>query len=1136
MGWYRMIEVKGLRRSYKTGDFVQKALDGVTLNFRDNEFVAVLGPSGSGKTTLLNILGGLDHADGGDIVINGTSTKDYRSSDWDTYRNHRIGFVFQSYNLIPHQTILSNVELALTLSGVGRAERKRRAAEALAEVGLGDHLHKKPSQLSGGQMQRVAIARALVNNPDIVLADEPTGALDTETGIQVMDILKKVADDRLVIMVTHNPELAEEYATRIVRLADGHIISDSDAFNPFNDSAIVGVPDPANEAARAAATAAALNAATAVHVDDSGQGAGGKEKKASMGFLTALALSFNNLMTKKGRTFLTAFAGSIGIIGIAAILALSNGVNNYILDTEEEALTSYPLTVTKSSFDVSSLLTATMGYTTGSDSEGSGDGEFSTSNSIPESTIMTDMFAKVKNNDLSAFKQYLESGESGIDEYVNTIQYDYGIEVNAFSPDTSSGVTQLNPSSMKSVFQNGISSSALSSSSGMSSFDEMLDNREMLEDQMDVVAGRWPENYNEAVLVLNSSGAISDYTLYSLGVYDTSVMEDMVKQALNGEEVVVPETSGDFTYDDALNLSFKVVPASSMYRYNEEQGTWTDMSKDEEYMKEQVNQGIDLKVVGVVKPASASSSAVLNEGVAYTPELTQKLMEMAASSDIVKQQLASPDVDVFTGKTFEELQDSQASDFDMSSMFKVDEEALSNAFGFDSSSLDFSGMDLSGMDMSSMDLSGLSLDASSLDMSGADMSGLFDSDTMAALIANAPQPDFSQMNPSINDEQRAAITAVSGQITGGFAPYVIAQGGTLADFQDSAKMQQYWAAYLQTESVQQQVAQLNALMGQAYGEALQTAMQDYMTNQYAPYMQQAMGNLISQAAQAMATEMATQMATQMAAATGQLGSQLSSAIGSSLTSQMSGLSDSLQSAFSFDADAFAQAIQFNMTQEDLVSLLTNYMNADELTYDGNLEKLGYASLDNPESIGIYPKDFAAKEKVLSIIDGYNQRMTDEGNDSRTIQYSDIAGTLMSSVTDIVNMISIVLIAFVSISLVVSSIMIGIITYISVLERKKEIGILRAMGASKGNVANVFNAETIIEGLIAGVFAIGFVVLVSIPVNAIVAASFDVENVMILPWVSGLVLIGVSVLLTFVAGLIPSGNASRRDPVEALRTE
>lgn len=1134
MGRYRMIEVKGLRRSYKTGDFVQKALDGVTLNFRDNEFVAVLGPSGSGKTTLLNILGGLDHADGGDIVINGTSTKDYRSSDWDTYRNHRIGFVFQSYNLIPHQSILSNVELALTLSGVGRAERKRRAAEALIEVGLGDHLHKRPSQLSGGQMQRVAIARALVNNPDIVLADEPTGALDTETGVQVMDILKKVADDRLVIMVTHNPELAEEYATRIVRLADGHIISDSDAYNPFNDSAIVGVPDPANEAARAASAADALAAATNVVIEDDAVRSK-SQKKASMSFFTALALSFNNLMTKKGRTFLTAFAGSIGIIGIAAILALSNGVNNYILETEEDALTSYPLTVTKSSFDYSSLITATMGYTTGDDSSSEG-GEFSSSNSIPESSIMTDMFAQVKNNDLSAFKKFLESDESGISPYVNTIQYNYGVEANVFQPDTSSGVTQLNPSSMKSVFQNGISMSALSSSSGMSSFNEMIDDREMLEDQMNVVVGRWPENYNEAVLVLNSSGGISDYTLYSIGVHDPSAMEDMVKRALNGEEVVAPETSTDFSYDDALGLTFKVVPASNMYRYNAEQNTWTDMSKDEEFMKEQVANGIDLKIVGVVQPASASSAILLDEGVAYTPELTRKLMEDAASSDIVKQQMANPDVDVFTGKTFEELQDSQASDFDMSSMFNVDEDALSKAFGFDTSSLDFSNMDLSGMDMSGLDMSALSFDADSLDMSGMDMSSAFDSDTMAALIANAPEPDFSQMNPSVSEEQQAAIATISGQITGGFTPYVIAQGGTLADFQDTAKMQQYWAAYLQTESVQQQVAQLNALLGQAYGEALQTAMQDYMTNQYAPYMQQAMGEMMAQAAQAMATELATEMAAQMAVASGQLGSELSSAIGSSLSSQMSGLSSSLQSAFSFDADAFANAIQFNMTQEDLVSLLTNYMNADELTYDGNLDKLGYASLDNPQSISIYPKDFPAKEEVLKIIDNYNERMTQQGNDDRTIQYSDIAGTLMSSVTDIVNMISIVLIAFVSISLVVSSIMIGIITYISVLERKKEIGILRAMGASKGNVANVFNAETIIEGLIAGVFAIAFVVLVSIPVNAIVETSFDVPNVMILPWVSGLILICVSVILTFVAGLIPSGNASRRDPVEALRTE
>ena len=1068
-----MIELKELRKSYKTGDLVQKALDGVSLNFRENEFVAVLGPSGSGKTTLLNILGGLDHADSGDIVINGTSTQDYRSADWDTYRNHRVGFIFQSYNLIAHQTILSNVELALTLSGVGRAERRRRAEEALRDVGLAEHIHKLPAQLSGGQMQRVAIARALVNNPDIVLADEPTGALDTETGRQVMDILKKVADDRLVVMVTHNPDLAEEYATRIVRLADGRITDDS---RPFSGEPASTTADSERTAGATAATAAGADAACGnpAHAHAAGpahaHAAGpahaknitGKEKRASMSFFTALALSFNNLMTKKGRTFLTAFAGSIGIIGIAAILALSNGVNNYIADTEEEALTSYPLTITKSSFDLSSLMAATMGY----------------------------------------------------------------------ASDTSEDVVQLSPSSMSAVFQNGINTSSFTSGSmSMSSFSEMLDDRDILEDQMEVVMGRWPESYDEVLFVLSPTGAVSDYTLYSLGVYDPKVMEEMTKQALNGEEVAAPEVTQSFTYDDAMQLTFKVVPACALYQKNQEAGSWTDMSEDDEFVRQCIEKGVELKVVGVAQPRGGASSAAVDEGIAYTSDLTQYLMQRAAESEIVQQQMDTPEADVFTGKTFEELQDDQGRDFDVSSIFTVDEDAIKNAFSFDADALDMGDMDLS-----DVDLSGMNLDMSSVDLSNMNLSGAFDDKAMAALMKNAPQPDFSALNPEMTKKQQEAMTTVSGQISSGFIPYAMAQGATLADLQDTEKMQTYWANYLETEEVQKEIVELNTLVGAGYGTALQTAMSDYMSKQFAPYMEKAIGEMMSQAAKAMATSMAQSMAASMTLATKKMGSQLSSTIGSALEEKMSGLSDSLQDGFSVDTDAFANAIQVNMTQEDLTSLLTNYMNADELTYDENLAKLGYASNDKPESISIYPIDFAAKEEVLKIVDAYNQRMEAEGSESKTIQYSDIAGTLMSSVTDIVNMISLVLIAFVSISLVVSSIMIGIITYISVLERKKEIGILRAMGASKFNIANVFNAETIIEGLIAGVFAILVVVSVSVPVNEIVLQTQDVPQVMILPWESGVALIGVSVLLTFIAGLSPSSKAARRDPVEALRSE
>ena len=1059
-----MLQLKNISKKYVTAGFSQTALDHVSVSFRDSEFVAVLGPSGSGKTTMLNILGGLDHADEGEIVVNGVSTKNYSSKDWDTYRNHRVGFIFQSYNLIPHQTILSNVELALTLSGVSRAERKERAAKALEEVGLGDHIHKKPSQLSGGQMQRVAIARALVNNPDIVLADEPTGALDTKTGVQIMEILKGVSRDRLVVMVTHNPELAEQYATRIVRLTDGRITDDSDP-----------IVDPVPEA--------------------SGKPGQSKGKKAGMSFLTALGLSFNNLMTKKGRTFLTAFAGSIGIIGIAAILALSNGVNNYIASTEEQALTSYPLTITKSSFDISSLMTATMGYSSDEGATDTADSSSGDSQAIPESAIMSDMFAQVKNNDLAAFKKYLESGQSDIDRYVNTIHYDYGITPQVYMADTAkNGIERLNPSPTSSMFMTS-SASSMSSLGGGSmssgSYKEMLNNQDILQNTMDVVEGRWPQNYDEAVLVLDKNGKISDYTLYNLGYYDPEDMKQMTQDVLNGKDVTVPEVDRDFTYGDALNMHFKVVPQSYLYQKNSKTGTWTDMSDDDAYMKEQLdNKAIDLKIVGVVKPAETATTPALREGVAYLPSLSTQLIDMAADTDIVKQQLANPDVDVFTGKTFEELQDEKGSSFDMSSMFSVDGAAMSKALGFDSSAL--SGLSNLGSSASP------TLDAGAL-------KNVFSEDTMRQVMANAPKFDLqsalADANVTLTEEQSKQLNSGVQQLMAAYSAWAIAHP-------DAAASPDGMQQFMQTAEAQQIVSTLSTELGPTISSEVNSAVEDYLTDKFAPYLSTTMGNLMQQAA----AEMATQM-----------------------QSQLSGLS-SLQNSFKFDPAAFANAIKLNVTQDDLTSLMMNYMNSDELTYDSDLKKLGYASLDNPESISIYPIDFPSKESITGIIDDYNKQMQDSGNDSATIQYSDIAGTLMNSVTSIVNTISLVLIAFVAISLVVSSIMIAIITYISVLERKKEIGILRAMGASKLNIANVFNAETIIEGLIAGIFAIAVVVAASFPVNAFVLAGWKVPNVISLPWTAGLALIGISVLLTFIAGLIPSSMASRRDPVEALRSE
>ena len=1271
-----MLQLLNIRKAYTTAAFTQVALDDVSVAFRDNEFAAILGPSGSGKTTLLNILGGLDHADSGDIVINGVSTTDYTDRDWDAYRNHRIGFIFQSYNLIPHQTVQANVELALTLAGCSAAERRERARNALDRVGLSQHADKRPNQLSGGQMQRVAIARALVNDPDIVLADEPTGALDTETGIQVMELLKEIARDRLVVMVTHNPELAEEYATRIIRLKDGVIVDDTDPLGmgqPVSDGALSG-KHLASRSPRLSQVRQGASGASSVS---------DATRHASMSFLTALALSFNNLMTKKGRTFMTAFAGSIGIIGIAAILALSNGVNAYIARTEEEALSSYPLTITKSSFDLSGLILARTGASDSDDESSETDAEADDGRTIPQYTIMTDMFAQVKNNDLKAFKAFLESGTSGIEPYVNSVQYSYGLTPQIYKTDTSRSVVRLNPSRTTSTLASGFSGSAFLGGSSMSSFTELLDDHRLVDQSIELVEGRWPEAYDECVFVMGRHGAITDYTLYSLGFYDTKVMDDMTTKALAGEEVEVPKVEETFTRDDALGMHFAVVPASLLYQRNDEQGTWTDMTGDKRYMRRIIaEEAIDLHVVGIVQQSEDANSTGVPEGIAYTSALTRRLMDLAADSDIVRAQKGRPKVDVFTGKTFDELADEEGQNFDMESMFEIDEEALRVAFSFDTSALsslgqgmDFSGLDLGSslndMDMSDLDLS--KLDTSKLSsvfdektmakvMAGApdfsmggvdlggdltsveltkeqrkkvndavdalgadflkwvsqqegvldgdsqpDMTALFqaylqtegaqailapvmeelsaalgeqiaqqvgaamntylseqlmpylmgalmglgpeqlaegiDSETMAQIMEGAPQFSMEQLDLTgmeLSEEQLEKINGATDALSAGFSAWLMQNPQMIAGEGEEVDYAKLMEDYLKTESAQKimgpVMSELTKGMGSQMEEAIGGAMKTYMEKQFAPYMAKAMGSLMESAAKALAAELGKAVAEGIAAQMSSAMGQVSGAIASQMQSQMAQLSASLEGAFSVDPEAFARAIQFNMTQEDLASLLSNFMNADELSYEGNLTKLGYAELESPESISIFPIDFPSKEEVLRIIDTYNDRMEATGKEDSAIQYSDLVGALMGSVTDIVNTISLVLIAFVSISLVVSSIMISIITYISVLERKKEIGILRAMGASKLNVANIFNAETVIEGFFAGVLAVTVVYVASVPVNEIVYRLKNVPDIMQLPLASALGLVGISVILTLVAGLIPSSAAARRDPVEALRSE
>lgn len=1254
-----MLQIKDIHKEYRTGNLVQRALDGVSLSLRDNEFVAILGPSGSGKTTLLNIIGGLDRYDRGDLIINGISTKKYKDRDWDSYRNHTIGFVFQSYNLIPHQTVLANVELALTISGVSKSERRRRAKEALEKVGLGAQIHKKPSQMSGGQMQRVAIARALVNDPEILLADEPTGALDSDTSVQVMDLLQGVAKERLVVMVTHNPELAQLYATRIVTVKDGRILSDTDPF--VIDSESMAPP---------------------VHKNMG---------KSSMSFFTALSLSFQNLKTKKARTLLTSFAGSIGIIGIALILSISNGVDKYITNMEEETLSEYPLQIQSTGVDLTSMM---MGAATAQ--SGKKDGE------VGVAQMVTNMFSKMNSNDLESLKVYLDSNESSISQYANSVEYTYSVSPQIFL-ENGKNIRQVNPDKSFSAMGlgSGSSNSIMSSTMSTDVFHEMPEDADLYKDQYDVKAGRWPENYKECVLVLTSQGDISDFLQYTLGLRDGKELDDMVQKFMAEEAVETPENEGPYTYDEILGKKFKLVNSTDYYEYDEEYKVWKDKSDNSSYMKKLVKNGEDLTIVGIVQPVEGATASMLTAGICYTPELTKHVIEKAASSEIVKQQLADEKINVFTGEEFGK-EDNENSKFDMESLFSINADALQEAFQVDLSGFNMDLSSLSGLssglnvempdmpDMSAL-AGNINLDESSmpdlsklikLDDLDLDLSHMIDPEEILKNLPADQVPDMSQALKSVKfdfteekvtallkevltgyqesikdkpeadmDKMQAALKqyltskemnerlckdlqelvknnvnvdmssekliAVAVGLMNQYQEYAKANGITQTDvasilaflsqgeiqqqikeeaenlvknsvtvnittkqiqdlllqdvvaaypeyarnnsLPDPANLGTYFLEYMQTEDGQNRL--MNGLMTLVDTSEVQTqfsqAMKIYMKSMMTSFtdaiakgieskfteimeqvekqlakgiqtaMEQMMGNISSGMQEAMQSVMAS----------------VSSSITSAMSQAMSGLGGlgssmgNMEDALSIDPEAFAKAIQMNMNEDDLSELMMSLLSSENASYDGNLKKLGYADLNVPGGINIYPKDFESKSEIVGILDQYNADMEAAGEDEKVITYTDLVGTLMSSVTDIVNIISYVLVAFVAISLVVSSIMIGVITYISVLERKKEIGILRAIGASRHNVSQVFNAETFIIGFCAGAMGIGITLFLLIPANSIIRSLADGVNVKAaLPPVAAVVLIGLSVVLTLLGGLIPSRKAAKSDPVTALRTD
>lgn len=1166
-----MLQIRDIHKQYKTGSLVQKALDGVSLNLRDNEFVAILGPSGSGKTTLLNIIGGLDRYDSGDLIINGVSTKRYKDRDWDSYRNHTIGFVFQSYNLIPHQTVLSNVELALTISGISKKDRKQKALDALAKVGLREQAHKKPNQMSGGQMQRVAIARALVNDPDILLADEPTGALDTETSVQVMDLLKEVAKDRLVVMVTHNPELAEEYATRIVRLKDGRIINDSDPFDPGKD----------------------VNNLSPVHKNLG---------KASMSFITALALSFNNLWTKKARTILVSFAGSIGIIGIALILSMSNGVNAYIGKIEAQTLSQYPLSIERSSISfMSMMLVSTETW------EPAGEGE------ITEVPSVGQILSTVQTNDLISLKEYFDSGKTNIYELTNGVEYSYGITPQIFRYNKRTGeYRQVNPNNDFASMGLG-SSSMFTSAYSMNVFFEMPENEQLYINQYDIKAGRWPQNSEEGVLVLTPNGAVSDYIVYAFGLRDSGELDKMIRDFSNGLEVVTDQEHYTWHYDDFIDMVFKVVPAYEFYKYDETNKIYADMRNSDDYMRGILKDAQDLKIVGIVQPKEGEDIWMLDSGIYYGKDLVEELRDASEDAAIVKAQLADREVNVLTGKRFDE----EDSGFDMGELFSIDENAVQDAFKFDETKLtfdeeafgDMSGMDLSGAfgsampSLSSDQLSGL-LEGVELKVDfealGSGMSGLF-TDYMDYSSSN-PATDFAKLPDAVTQYivspegsavlreelikaiaeseayvDRDTIAKVNEAISDGFVQYVIKTYGIEAVMDmDSETYSQYFREFVESEEGQKILDEQTEILRAGLADSIDLTLEQtkniaeallegygkYATENNLPDPNLIRDSLTEYLSTDRAKELITYTVTSSinadeitstvmsnvsgmtAQMTGQLASGIESAMGMVIERIAYNMTNALQSTFedfgsalSIDEDAFAKAFQFNMDEDELQSFMNEMMGSSVSSAENNLASFGYCDRDDLQSITIYPKDFESKDQITTILKDYNKMVEDAGEEDKSISYTDIVGALMKSVTKIINTISYVLIAFVAISLVVSSIMIGVITYISVLERRKEIGILRAMGASKHNVAQVFNAETMITGFLAGLIGVVISLILLIPINAIIhSIAENTEVNAILPWEAAIVLVVLSIFLTFIGGLIPSKSASRQDPVTALRTE
>ncbi len=1057
-----MLELRGVTKVYETGGLKHAALDHLSINFRSNEFVAILGPSGSGKTTLLNIIGGLDHYTSGNIKINEVSTLKFRDKDWDAYRNHRIGFVFQNYNLIPHQTVLNNVRLALTLSGISKREAVRRAKNALDAVGLSEHIYKKPNQLSGGQMQRVAIARALVNDPEILLADEPTGALDTDTSVQIMDILKDVARDRLVVMVTHNPELAEKYATRIVAIKDGKITSDSD---PYDGK---------------------------IKTNLKKSDAKNKGRHTKMSFFTALSLSLKNLLTKKGRTIMVAFAGSIGIIGIALILAVSTGFQNYIDTIEHDTLTSYPLALLRDSTNVTGILLSLTGGATES-----------TDGKLIENQVLISSLGSVTHNDLDSFMKYYENHKEELENDVRLVEYEYNVDPMIYTVDATGDLAKLNPSSLFTTILG--SNSLLNSYSSMTSVFRQYDSTNLQNDTK-LLAGRYPENYNEMVIYLSTPGEISELLTYSLGFHDTDELSDIITKIMGGEKVNIKRDPLELTYDDLLNVDLRLLIPADTYQYNEKYEVYEDMSSNTDYMWDVYNNKSEkLKIVGVV--TMEDSLMAVGSGILYLPSLTTHIIDESSRTEIVKKQIANPTIDIFSNTKFGEKQNKF--NFEFSDFVSVDESKIADAvqINIDQNAVaakteeymkEIAGevtADVKPTQTTLMDELESLARATIADIVGEAPMGTFmysDIDTIVARVIEADSDKLAVMGESLllgKEQFEAIYSSIIGGMLNGYAE------------QYAENIKQYNPSYdLATDPVMLPAAAADTIVDGLTGSAEVEATFENLAIKI--------------------TEFQVQMG-----------------IVDKVMGLTSYLTSSFTNAFGLDANALLGAFKLNFSEDELARVVSAMFNEKDATYNTNLALLGYQDLNDPMELAFYFNSFDGKTHFMEFLDHYNDLMREYNQESKVIEYSDTTGVLMASVKTIVDAVSYVLIAFVSISLIVSSIMIGIITYISVYERTKEIGILRAIGASKRNISSIFNAETFIVGLLSGLFGIG-VSYILIPIINMILHHFtgDIPLNAALAPISALILIILSVILTLIGGLIPSRAAAKKDPVEALRSE